>query len=156
MTREITADKIRRWIDDDLVTDVERIPDEAAEFNLAVEVSNILIHVVQRYPGGPLLIGQQIEYGDEIRSRIQNLSEREQSEVVARVRETLTAVPVIYGFHDRQGNNVRFVELNRIFLEHRIYPGTISQQSLMAGLVDVWKAMRYLDDLVTLIDAVED
>lgn len=156
MTSDIDATRVRTWIDDDLVANVDRVPDEAAEFNFTVELSNILIHVVRRDPNGPLLVGQQIEYGDEIQSRIREMSQSDRNDLVARIRETLTSVPVIYGFHDEDGNNVMFEDMYRVFLEHRIYPGGVDQQALMSGLVDVWKAMRYLDDIVTLIDSVEN
>lgn len=155
MSETIDAEQIRRWIDDDLVEAVEPVPDEAAEFNFVVEMSNILIHVIRCQPTAPVIIGQQIEYGEDIRVRIQNLSEATRNDLVARVRELLTEVPVVYGFHDQQGNNVQFQDMNQIFLEYRIYPDAMSQHTLMRGLVDVWKAMRYLDDIVTLIDSVE-
>lgn len=155
MTRDVGPEQIRAWIDDDLVGSVDRMPDEAAEFNYLVDMSNILIHVLRREPGGPVLVGQQIEYDDGIRSRIRSMDEADRHDLVARVRETLTAAPVVYGFHDEHDNNVRFVDVHRVFLEHRIYPDGLSQQSLMAGLVDVWKALRYLDDIVTLIGSVE-
>jgi hypothetical protein len=153
MSDRIDADTIRGWIDEDLVNEVEAVLDPEAEFNFTVEMSNILLHVIRRRRDGPLLIGQQIEYGDEIRSRIQGLSAAERTDLLARVRETLTATPGIYGFHDRQGNNVRFEEVSRILLEYRLYPGAINQDALMTGLVGVWKALRYLDDIVTLIDS---
>jgi hypothetical protein len=156
MAKSINAEQVRSWIDDELVEDVDQMPDNAAEFNLTIEISNMLIHVIRRQPEGPLLVGQQIEYGDEIRSRIRGLSETDQNDLVARIRETLTTVPVVYGFHDEHGNNVRFGDMYRIFIEHRIYPDAMDQHTLMSGLVDVWKAMRYLDDIVALIDSVEN
>ncbi len=155
MTREITAERIRSWIDDELVENVDRMPDDAAEFNYVVEMSNVFVHVVRREPDGPILVGQQIEYGDEIRSRIREMDPSDRNDLVARIRETLTAAPVVYGFHDEYGNNVRFADVYRVFLEHRIYPDAASQQMLMSGLVDVWKVMRYLDDIVTLMGSVE-
>ncbi|MFB6160456.1 MAG: DUF2299 family protein [Haloferacaceae archaeon] len=155
MDEPITAERIREWIDDDLVDEVQQVPDEAAEFNLTVEMSNVLVHVIRRDPDGPVLIGQQIEYGEEIRSRIGGLAESERNDLVARIRETLTGVPVVYGFQDERGANVRFGDVHRILLEHRIYPDGLSQDALMTGLVEVWKAMRYLDDIVALLDAVE-
>lgn len=156
MTEEITGETVRRWIDDDLVGTVEQVPDESAEFNYTVEISNLLVHVVRKRPGGPLIIGQEIEYGEEIRSEIRAMTESDRNELVARIRETLTAVPVVYGFHDEHGTNVRFGDMHRIFLEHRIYDGNITQHTLMNGLVDVWKVMRYVDDIVGLISAVEE
>jgi hypothetical protein len=86
---------------------------------------------------------------------IQDLSEADRSELVARIRETFTTAPVIYGFHDRQGNNVRFRDMERIFVEHRIYPDALDQHTLVNGLIEVWKLIRYVDDIVTLIQAVE-
>jgi len=155
MANDVSQQQVRNWIDDDLVEDVEPIPDEAAEFNFAIEMSNILLHVIRRQPDGPILVGQQIEYGEDIRNRIRDLSNAERNALVARIRETLTTVPVVYGFQDRAGNNVSFEEMSRIFLEHRIYPGALDQHTLMNGLVSVWKAMRYLDDIVALLDSVK-
>lgn len=149
------ADQVRSWVDDDLVENVEQVPDDAAEFNFAIEMSNIVLHIIRRHPDGPLLVGQQIEYGEDIQARIQNLSEVDRNTLVTRIRETLTTVPVVYGFQDQAGTNVRFEEMSHIFLEHRIYPGAINQNSLMNGLVAVWKALRYLDDIVSLLDSIE-
>lgn len=154
MAAQIDAATVEGWIDDELVGDIERVPDEAATFNFAVDVSNIVVHVVRRDPSGPLVIGQQIEYDDDIRASIQQLGEGERNELVARIRQTLTAVPVVYGFHDAQGANVRFGEVHRVLVEHRIYPDAFGQDALMTGLIDVWKALRYLDDLPGLIRAV--
>ena len=156
MNEEIGSETVRKWIDQDLVDQVEQYPDEMAEFNFTVEISNLLLHIIRRQPDGPILIGQEIEYDEEIRARIQALSDSSRNDLVARVRETLTSSPVVYGFHDQQGNNVRFQELHRIFVEHRIYPDVLNQHTLMSGLIDVWKILRYVDDIITLIDAVED
>ena len=155
MAEPIDADQVRSWIDHELVEDIERIPDDAAEFNFVIEMSTMLVHIIRRRPDGPLLIGQQIEYDDEIRRQIRGLSETERNTLVARIRETLTGVPVVYGFHDEHGTNVSFGDMHRIFIEHRIYPGGMNQHTVMNGLIDVWKAMRYLDDIVALIDSVE-
>lgn len=155
MPDRITATTIYEWLDDDLVQTVERTDDPAAEFNLLLEMSNLTIHIIRRRSDGPILVGQEIAYDEEIRTRIQQLPSTDRDELVARVRETLTAVPVVYGFTDADGVNVPFQELHHIFLECRIYPDELTQGRLMGRLVDVWKAMRYLDDLVRLIDAVE-
>lgn len=151
----VDSDTVRGWIDDDLVDDVERIPDDVAEFNFAVDMSNILVHVLRREPDGPLIIGQEVAYDEGIRARIRDLSGPERNALVARIRETLAAAPVVYGFHDDRGNNVRFEDVQRLFLEYRLYPDALSQHELMTGLVDVWKALRYVDDVVGLVDAVE-
>ncbi|MFB6154391.1 MAG: DUF2299 family protein [Haloferacaceae archaeon] len=155
MSTDVSAERIRAWIDDDLVEAVDAYPDPAAEINLTVEMSNLVIHVIRRDPDGPILVGQEIEYDDEIRERIQSMEGGDRDEMVARIRETMTEVPVIYGFRNPQGENVVFREMSNIFIESRIYPDELSQDALMTRLVDVWKAMRYLDDIVTLMNAVE-
>lgn len=156
MPSTIDSDQVRAWLDDELVTAVDRVPDEAAVFNLAVDVSNLVVHVVRRQPDGPLVVGQQIEYGEELRSRIRNMADGDRNDLVARIRETLTTAPVVYGFHDEQGNNVRFADVHRVLVERRLYPDAVTRQTVMDALVDVWKTMRYLDDVVTLIDSVEN
>jgi len=155
MSNGVNAKQIRNWIDDELVDGVETYPDPEAEFNFTVDMSNILLHVVKREPNGPVLVGQQIEYGDDIQSRIQELATADRQALLVRIRETLTTVPVVYGFQDEMGTNVRFEDMSHLFVERRIYPEELDRPTLMSGLVDVWKAMRYLDDIVALIDSVE-
>ena len=155
MPGSVTADQIRTWIDDDLVESVERIPDSAAEFNFAVEMPNVLVHVIRRRSEGPLLIGQQIEFGADIRSRIRELTPVERHTLLTRIREAFIEIPVVYGFQNSAGANVPFEEMSMVFLEQRIYPDGLSQHTLMTGLIDIWKAMRYLDDIVSLLDTVE-
>lgn len=156
MSHTVTADEIRRWIDDELVDDVERVSDEMAEFNFVIEMSNILVHVVRRQPDGPVIVGQQLEYGDDIRSRIRDLTAADRNDLVARIREVLTNSPVIYGFHDEHGANVRFEDVHRVLVEYRLYPDGLTRHALMSGLVDVWKVVHYLDDVPTLLGSVEN
>lgn len=155
MTDTIDADRVRTWIDDELVESVEPMPDEMAAFNLLVEISGMMIHIIRRQPNGPILIGQRIEYGESVRTRIQRLSEPDRDELVARVRESLIQTPGVYGFQDEHGLSVPLSEMRLIFIERRIYPQQADQQRLMDGLIGVWKAMRYLDDLPKLIESVE-
>lgn len=152
---DIPADRARDWIDGDLVEDVERVPDEAATYNLVVRMSGIFIHVIKREPGGPLVVGQEMEFDDEIRDRIRGLPEADRGELVARVREALMEAPVVYGFRDDRDRNVAFDDVHHVFVEGRIYPDEATQQRLMDALVGVWKSLRYLDDIWTLMDAVE-
>lgn len=153
MTTEITPTMIHKWIDTDLVETIDELPDEHAEFNFLLDMSNIRLHVIRRTTDGPVLIGQEIEYSDDITQRITELPDRARNDLVARIRETLATAPVVYGFRDTHGNNVRFSDMTRIFLEARIYPDGLSQHTLMQTLIGVWKTMRYLDDIVTLLDA---
>lgn len=155
MTDLITKSQIHSWIDQELVETIDEIPDQHAEFNFIIEMSNIRIHVLRRQSTGPILIGQEIEYSEEISRSIQELSPTAQNKLVARIRETLAISPVVYGFQDHAGNNVRFQHMSRIFLEARIYPDALTQHRLMRDLVAVWKALRYLDDIVTLISSVD-
>ncbi|MEM4781659.1 MAG: DUF2299 family protein [Halalkalicoccus sp.] len=155
MTSQIDAEQVRTWIDNELIESVEPMPDEAAVFNLIVEMSGMMIHIIRRQPNGPILIGQQIEYGENVRTRIQELSEPDRNELVTRVREALMRTPGVYGFQDENGLSVPLSEMQLIFLERRIYPQQADQQRLMDGLVGIWKAMRYLDDLPKLIQHVE-
>jgi len=153
---DIDAEQIHEWLDDDLIEDVERVPDEAAEFNFVIRISGLFVHVVKREPGGPLIIGREIEFDDEIKERIRKLSDTEGSELVARIREALMETPLIYGFRDERGANVAFRDVHSVLLEYRLYAAEATQQSLMQGLIDVWKSLRYLDDTPSLIESVKN
>lgn len=155
MPDDIRPDRIREWIDDDLVEEVERLPDEAAEYNFAVQLSGMIIHVIKQRPGGPLLLGQQIEFDDAIRTRIREMPDPRRNALVARIREALMQIPVVYGFQDERDANVAFEEMHHIFIEHRIYPDEATQGALMGGLIAVWKGLRYLDDIWSLMDSIE-
>jgi len=155
MPRDVSADQVREWIDDELVEEVDQMPDEAAEFNYTVQMSGLLIHVIKRRPGGPLLVGQEIEFSEEIRQRIRSMSEPDRGTLVSKIREVLMDVPVVYGFRDEHDANVAFEDMMRIFVEQRIYPDEANQQELMHALVGVWKVLRYLDDIWTLIGSVD-
>lgn len=155
MAEQISETTIREWLDDELVSSVQQMTDSAAEFNLLLEISNLNIHLIRRQSDGPILLGQEISYDNEIKTRIQELSIPDRDELVARIRETLTAVPIVYGFTDSKGVNVQFQDLDHIFIESRIYSDELTQGQVMQRLISVWKVMRYLDDLPRLIEAVE-
>lgn len=155
MARDIQSSQVRAWIDEDLVEEVEEVPDEMAVYNFTVRMSGMFIHVIKRGQEGPLIVGQQIEFDDQIRTRIREMDDASRGELLARIREALMEIPVIYGFQDENDQNVAFEELHHIFLEHRIYPDEADQQAVMDGLVSVWKGLRYLDDIWALMDAVE-
>ncbi len=151
---ELPPEQVRAWIDD-LVEEIERVPDEAAVFNFTVRMSGIFLHVVQRQHGGPLIIGQQLEFSKEIRTRIAEMAEDNRDTLVARLREALMEVPVVYGFQNEQGANVAFRDVERVLVEARVYSDGASQQALMDRLVAVWKALRYLDDVWGLLEYAE-
>ncbi len=155
MVDQISETTIRGWLDDQLISSVQQMTDSAAEFNLLLEISNLNIHLIRRQSDGPILLGQEISYDNEIKNRIQELSIADRDELVARIRETLTAVPVVYGFTNSEGVNVQFQDMDHIFIESRIYPDELTQGRVMQRLISVWKAMRYLDDLPRLIEAIE-
>lgn len=154
MSNGISKATVREWIDDDLVAGVESITDEHAEFNLIVQLSGMMIHVIQRRDGGPLLVGQQIEFDDEIRQRLGALSPNERAELLGQIRRALMETGVVYGFRNQRGENVSFREMHHVFLERRVYPNSASQQVVMDALIEVWKTLRYLDDMPELIDRV--
>jgi hypothetical protein len=118
-------------------------------------MSGIFLHVVQRQHGGPLIVGQQLEFSKEIRTRIAEMAEDNRDTLVARLREALMEVPVIYGFQNEQGANVAFRGVERVLVEARVYSDGASQQALMDRLVAVWKALRYLDDVWGLLEYAE-
>jgi hypothetical protein len=155
MTTDSSPDQILEWVDDELVDEIEEVPDASAEYNYAIEMSGLVIHIIKRDPEGSIQVGQEIEFDDKIRSRIQEMAEPRRDELVAQIRETLMETPILYGFQDIHGENVRFGEMDRIFLERRLY-GDIDQQALMDALIGVWKSLRYLDDIWRLIESVEN
>lgn len=149
---DFSAQRVRSWLDEDLL-EAERVEDRTAQFNVAARVSGIVVHVVQREQDGPLQVGQRIEFDEEIREEIRAATESARDELVARIREALMGVPVIYAFQDEADENVAFRDVHRILVERRVY-APADRQELMDAVVAVWKALRYLDDLPRLLVAV--
>jgi hypothetical protein len=152
MTDDITADRIRDLIDKELIEGTDQVPDASAEYNFAIEMSGLVLHIIKRRPGGPLQVGQEIEFDNEITSQIRQMPDSQRDRLVAQIREALMETPIIYGFQDADGANVRFREMDRIFIERRLY-GSVDQQTLMDALIAVWQALRYLDDIWRFIEA---
>lgn len=147
------ADEVAAWLDRELV-EVERIDDPSAEFNIGIEVSGLVVHVVRRVSDGPLHVGQRIEFGDGVRSGIRELNDPARDELVARIREALMGEPLIYAFQDEHDQNVAFRDVKTILVERRLY-GQSSRQELMDAVITVWKALRYLDDLPRLVGILD-
>jgi hypothetical protein len=151
----VTPEQVHEWIDTDLVEGVDPVTDEHAVFNFLVQMSGVFVHVVRREPGGPLIVGQDLEFDDRIRSRIGEMAPSKRGELLARIREALMADPVVYGFQNEGGESVAFEEVHHVFVERRLYPDAVTEGALMDALVGVWKAIRYLDDVWSLMDAIE-
>jgi hypothetical protein len=152
---ELTPERVHEWIDTDLVEGVDPVTDDHAVFNFLVQMSGVFVHVVRREPGGPLIVGQDLEFDDRIRERIAGMDPAKRGELLGRVREALMAEPVVYGFQNERGESVAFEEVHHVFVERRIYPDAAAESTLMDALVGVWKAIRYLDDVWSLMDAIE-
>jgi hypothetical protein len=152
---ELTPERVHGWIDDDLVEGVDQVSDDHAVFNFLVQMSGVFVHVVRREPGGPLIVGQDLEFDDRIRSRIETMDPAKRGELLARVREALMSDPVVYGFQNERGESVAFEDVHHVFVERRLYPDAAAESTLMDALVGVWKAIRYLDDVWSLMNGIE-
>lgn len=147
---------VREWLDVDRVEHVEEVPDRISEFNVRVVFSGMSIHVVKNRPFGPLSIGGQVEITPEVRPTFRDLPEFDQHQLEARIREQLTAGPVLYYFLDESGDNVPFEDLHLIRLERLIYPDGASQHALMSAIFAVAKQLFFLNESIdTLVENVE-
>lgn len=148
--------QVREWLDVDRLERVEEVPDRAAEFNVRVVFSGMSVHVVKNRPFGPVSVGGQVEITPDVRPAFRDLPAFDQYQLEARIREQLTAGPVLYYFLDETGDNVAFEDVHLIRLERLIYPDGASQHALMSAVFTVAKQLFFLDESIdTLIENVE-
>ncbi|WP_224450087.1 hypothetical protein [Haloprofundus salilacus] len=147
MTRHISSDQVRSWLDDQVVRDVQRVSSDESEFNFQVELSRLPLHVIKEETWGPIrLVGNNAFDTDDVRGLVENDEQRE--ELLTRFGPVLAATPGFYTFLDEEGVSCPLAEAHSIQLEHRIYPDGASQQALMSGLMAIATAMRYLQNTV--------
>lgn len=153
---DVPRARVREWIDATRVERVEEVADPVAVFNVRVVFSGVPIHVVKNRRYGPLSISGQVEVTPDRRPSFQELSQFDQHQLEARIREQLTRGPVLYYFLDEEGKNVPFEEARVIRLERLLYPDTASQDALMCSIFEIAKQLFYLNESIdTLIENVE-
>ena len=150
MVERVTVEQVRVWLDDKVVSDVQEVSEPEAEFNLRIEISRLPLHVIKEEPSGPLrIVGESGFDTDRVVALIED--ERKREELLTRIGPMLAATPGFYTFFDENGDRCEFGDVRNIHLEHRIYPDGLTRHRLMRGVIDVAKAMRYIQNTVTVL-----
>jgi hypothetical protein len=156
MSADVEFGQVRALVDDAHFESVEQVPDDTAAFNLRLVYSGMPVHVVKPQPGGPLVVGGQVELDEELLSAFRSLSEFDRRQLRARIREQLTPGPALYYFLDETDANVAFENLHHVRIERFVYPDGLTQDALMAAVFAVAKKLFYLQEsIAALVENVE-
>ena len=150
MVERITAEQVRAWLDEQVVSDVQESSEGDAEYNLQIELSLLPLHIIKEEPTGPLRIVGRTAFDTERTATLVNDPEKRQ-DLLTRIGPVLASTPGFYTFLDEEGNRCEFDNVYTIQLEHRIYPEGVSRQSLMNGVLAVATAMRYIQNMMAAL-----
>ncbi|ADJ16171.1 hypothetical protein [Halalkalicoccus jeotgali] len=155
MVDHVTAEQVEKWLDDRVVRDVERTTENAAAFSIQCRLSHIPLNVIKEDTWGPLrIVGRAAFDTERTAAVIENPDQR--YELLARIGPVFAATPGFYTFLDEEGTSTEFPTLDSIQFEHRIYADGASQQELMAGLMAIATAIKYVQNTVAAIRRRED
>jgi hypothetical protein len=150
MVERITAEQVRAWLDEQVVSDVQEDTEGEAEYNLQIELSLLPLHVIKEEPTGPLrIVGRTAFDTDRTATLVEDPVSRR--DLLTRIGPVLAATPGFYTFLDEEGERCEFDSVHTIQLEHRIYPEGVSRQSLMEGVLAVATAMRYIQNMMAVL-----
>ncbi|WP_254767435.1 hypothetical protein [Salinilacihabitans rarus] len=155
MTRHVSAEQVRRWLDETAVRGVTHHDEADAEFNFQVELSRLPIHVVKEEPWGPVRIVGRTGF-DSDRAKELLCDDERRGELLRAVGPMLAATPGFYTFLDEEGAPCELRHAETIQLEYRVYPDGASQQTLMNGVMAVGKGMRYVRSVIVSMGTVDD
>ena len=150
MVERITAEQVRAWLDEQVVSDVQENSDEETEYNLQIELSLLPLHIIKEEPTGPLRIVGRTAF-DTQRTATLIRDPEKRRDLLTRIGPVLAATPGFYTFLDEEGNRCEFDDVYTIQIEHRIYPEGVSRQSLMNGVLAVATAMRYIQNMMAAL-----
>lgn len=154
MSADVTPGQVRAWLDDAVLETVEQVADGTAAFNFRTVYAGTPVHVVKPRPGGPIVVGGQVAVEED--RALGDLPEFDRRQLRARIRERLTAGPVLYYFLDDAGNNVAFRDLEQVRIEQYVYPDAAGQHALMTAVFEVAKRLFYLrESIAAMVENVE-
>jgi hypothetical protein len=145
-----TAVQIDTWLKtSDYVADYERnvSRDGTYRFDVELEGSDTepTVHMVRR--GGPIRIVATEEISPD---KLLMLLERDRNrrQLQTQIEAVLANVRGSYSYLDANGESCSIEEMRKIGLEYRIYPDGLTQHEFMNALLDIERAVTYVNQRV--------
>jgi hypothetical protein len=147
MTRHVSVDQVRWWLDDSAIQDVTPHEDEATEFNLQVTLSRLPIHLIKERTDGPIrVVGRSAFDTDRAKAMLDDETSR--TELLGQLGPVLATTPGFYTFLDEEGTACELRHAETLQIEHRLYPDEVDQQDLMDSVMAVATGMRYVQNVL--------
>lgn len=145
MGDNISFSDVEGWLQQlpaEVITNVEQIPDNSAQFNFIVETGSLNVNVALPERDGPLLIGTQATLGGDLIDAVHE----QRTRFFAEIEAVLTNAPGIYAFTDENGDSVSNEEFTTVTLRYWVYPDGATQHSVVNGILDILSAVSYVRD----------
>ncbi|WP_254532009.1 hypothetical protein [Natrinema gelatinilyticum] len=147
MPTHLSVEQVHWWLDQNAVQDVTSHPQEETEFNLQVTLSRLPIHLIKEEKRGPVRVVGRSAFDTE-RARRLVREDESRSELLRQVGPVLASTPGFYTFLDEEGQACDLRDAETIQLEHRIYPGEATQQSMMDSIMGIATGMRFVQNVL--------
>ncbi|MFC7230492.1 hypothetical protein ACFQMM_02295 [Saliphagus sp. GCM10025308] len=147
MTTHVSVEQVRWWLDENAIQDVTPHSQEETEFNLQVTLSRLPIHLIQEDKRGPIRVVGRSAFDTERAKRLIR-EEESRTDLLTQIGPVLAATPGFYTFLDEEDRACELRNAEVLQLEHRIYPGEATQQSLMDSVMGIATGMRYVQNVL--------
>ncbi|WP_254521554.1 hypothetical protein [Natrinema caseinilyticum] len=134
MPTHVSVEQVRWWLDQNAVRDITSHSQEETEFNLQVTLSRLPIHLIKEEKRGPIRVVGRSAFDTERAKRLVREDES-RAELLGQIGPVLASTPGFYTFLDEEGEACDLRNAETLQLEHWIYPGEATQQSMMDSLV---------------------
>lgn len=154
MTRHISDEQVRHWLDDTVIREVNRHDESERAFNFELELSRLPIHVIKEEQWSPVrIVGRNGFDSDDARALLRDDDRR--SQLLQSIGPMLAATPGFYTFLDEEGAPAALRHASTLQLEARLYPDEANQQALMDAVMGIGSCMRYVRDVVVAMAPTE-
>lgn len=145
--QKLNKEQIRGWLDEDLqiISRIERKDSENVEFRYIIWCKNFNINLFKTKKEGPLILASESMFP---RKYLDVLQGSGQNHFISQVTSILTLTPGFYTFTDGDRNSTNLNNMEAIYLEHRIYPDSATQQELMNSIIDIFTALMYVHSII--------
>lgn len=155
MSRHVSEQQVRDWLDETAIRDVTQHDDEETAFNFQIELSQIPVHVIKEEPFGPIRIVGRSGFDTE-RTKALLRDDQRRGELLKYIGPMLASTPGFYTFLDPEGAACQLRNAETVQVEYRVYPDGASQQRLMDGIMSIATSMRYIQNVVAAVSIAEN
>ena len=134
-----------------VIASIEQVPDSDAEYNFLVrDEAGRSVNVIRTEDDGPLLIGANLTFDDQVLAAVQRNADR----FHVAVGSVLTNTPGAHSYTNEHGQSVPEDDFTTISLRHWIYPDGLTEHELNSTIIEFLQTMAYIQGTASRL--VED